>query len=196
MGPQLRAPLRLAVGAGAGGPSLWHCRASGPRRPPAPPSCWPCCREARAAALSFSGAFSTRVRVPLQTPAPPRALSPWLPVTIPRVPARCSTLGAWLLRMATEWRGGRSRGPRRTVELWEGPQGIQAWDSGGEAVPEVGTWSPPSVVAPNQTWPWKSHPSCWSKKHPSRWPVSPTKPWLLVPLEQLQGPCSSRLQAI
>ena len=168
-GPGVHPPLR-AAGLAAGKPGLQPCPS------PAP--------------------FSTRVRVPLQTPPHPRALSPWLPVTIPWVPARCSALGAWLPHMATEWRGGHSRGPRRSVELWEGPQGIQAWDSEGEAVPEVGTWSPLGVVAPNQTWPWKSHRSCWSKKHPSRWPVSPTEPWLLAPLELLQRLCSSRLQAI
>lgn len=54
-----------------------------------------------------------------------------------------------------EWWGGHGRGPRRSVELWEGPRGIQAWDGG--------RWAPGHCVV----WrPRVCHPSCWPKKHP------------------------------
>lgn len=71
-----------------------------------------------------------------------------------------------------EWRGGHGRGPRRSVELWEGPWGIQAWDSRERLCRK---WAPghrPAWQPRIRHGPGSATCPAGLRNIPSRWPVT------------------------
>lgn len=113
----------------------------------------------------------------LRHPSPPGCVSACRPLPSPGLrPHGCPSLYPGSLPGVVPWgvtpahghgvAGWARQRPQEVSGAVGGPMGHPGLGQSGEAVPEVGTWSPPGVAAPNQTWPWKRHLSCWSKKHP------------------------------